>query len=144
MILPASLVASVLIYLARRILPTSLARACDFGSSVLIHLKGRVIMLIKRSMVQSHAFLLFSSSCLLDFKAKAKGQRSKAKRSLSFSALLPSGSKMRDPALLAASRFQPTNAHKQTQSSTKREKQQNANKQGAQVPHTVMAIQNKW
>ena len=61
-------------------------------------------------MVQSHPFLLLPSSCLLDFKATAKGQRR-----LSFFALLPSDSKASDPASLAACRFQPANAYKQTQ-----------------------------
>ena len=124
MILPASLVASVLIYLIRRILPTSLAQACDVGSPALIFLEGRVILLIKRSMALSHAFPLLPPSCLFGFKATAKERGKKPLFVFLLRSLLPADSKAHDPASLAASNLpMHTSRHR--------------SKQRAQAPHTI-------
>ena len=89
---PASLARCFCFILPRSLHPANLARS------------SRAVLLIKRG-----TFLLFPSSCLFEFKAKAKEQRSKIKRTrLSL-------------CICSVCCFQSANAHERTQSNTKRE-----------------------
>ena len=74
------------------------------GSLVLIYLEGRVILLIKRSMVLSRAFLLLLPVSLQgNSKKTTKHKQTNAPLFVALlHALLPSNPKAHDPASLAA------------------------------------------